>query len=852
MKETADRWRSWCRNQGIGELFLAFTQSFETANPSIYGLDAAIEFPPNNSGAPDISRDVELLDRNFSGVVYDWRIFPRRSRSYSDPKYPLFRGVNSGWDNDARRPGSGAIFYGSSPSGYRKWLENALEDTLHRIREPDERLVFINAWNEWAEGAHLEPDQRYGYAYLQATRDALVAARMRWRRRILVVTHDARLHGAQLLALHIAQELYHALGYRVHVLSLGPGPLMDAYSKYGDARMIDVEKDGYKAVKSYANHLKSLGLTVALVNSTASAGSLPSLKAAGMHVVTLIHELPDLIRRHRLEEYARVAATQADTLVFPANQVEQGFANYGPLARERVRIRPQGLYKRNRFGRDKRAHARTELRRRLRLSPDAMIILGVGFGDHRKGFDLFVDAGVHVAQANPRTVCVWVGLLDPSLESQALLKIDESGLLEHFVFPGHESETDLFYSGADVYAMTSREDPFPSVILEALDAGLPVVGFRGAGGFSELEATGCVRLVTASDVAAFAEAVAELLRNIPERRAIAEKARALIDREFSFRRYVFDLLSFSPDAPPRISVVVPNYNYLRYLPERIRTIQAQTVPVYEIIILDDCSSDGSQEWLTQELPKLLPDAQVVLNQVNSGSVFEQWRTGVSLTRGDYVWIAEADDLAKSDFLAEVITAFEDRRVVLSYSESEQIDEQGEVLARDYLDYVADISQTKWRHSYIAEGIEEIRTCLAVKNTIPNVSAVVFRRNVLADILEANIQDIKRYRVAGDWLAYVQALRSGHLAFCPTPLNRHRRHRSGVTILGFGGDQLQEILAVQALIRTAFSPDSATTAKAIDYAERLYHQFGLGTAARPTIHEDPSLAPMLEMDTRNRE
>jgi lipopolysaccharide biosynthesis protein len=193
MKETADRWRSWCRHQGIGELFLAFTQSFETTSPLEYGLDAAIEFPPNNSGAPDITKDVELVDGEFSGVVYDWRIFPKRSRAYADPVYPLFRGVNPGWDNDARRPGRGAIFYGSSPIGYRQWLENAIEDTLRRFHKPDERLVFINAWNEWAEGAHLEPDQRYGYAYLQATRDAILASTYPFRPHVRTANNETHL-----------------------------------------------------------------------------------------------------------------------------------------------------------------------------------------------------------------------------------------------------------------------------------------------------------------------------------------------------------------------------------------------------------------------------------------------------------------------------------------------------------------------------------------------------------------------------------------------------------------------------------------------------------------------------------
>jgi O-antigen biosynthesis protein len=847
-RETAERWRTWCRAQGIGEIFLAYTQSFETRDPADYGFDAAVEFPPNNTAPRDITKQVELLGSDFGGIVYDWTVYPRRSRAYPTPDYRLFRGVNPSWDNEARRPGRGATFYGSSPSGYREWLENAIEDTLARFADHDERLVFINAWNEWAEGAHLEPDQRFGYAYLQATRDALTAARLRWRRNILIVSHDARPHGAQLLALHMAEELSQVLGYRVQMLVLGPGPMMGDYARYAEVRLIDTEKVGDKGIADFVAELQPRRIKHAIVNSTASAACIPALKKAGIGVVTLIHELPDLIQRHRLEGHARIAAAHADVLVFPAQQVRDGFVGYGNPPRDRVRIRPQGLYKRNPFKQSEREQARRELRGRLRLDPASRVVLGVGFGDWRKGFDLFVDAGIHVCLADPRAVCLWVGMLDPTLESEALTRIDESGLLSRFVFPGHESETGLFYAGADVYAMTSREDPFPSVVLEALDAGLPVVGFQGAGGFTELEGTGCVTLTPPFELSAYASAVAGLLSDDSRRDGVAQTARALIQREFGFRRYMMDLLSLFADSPPRISVVVPNYNYRAYLPERMRSIKSQTLPLYEVIVLDDASSDGSQDWLANELAQILPDAQVVINEMNAGSVFEQWRRGVALARGDYVWIAEADDLARPEFLAEVMGAFTDPDVVLSYAQSEQIDERGHILADDYQEYVADISESKWRHPYVTEGIDEIRTCLAVKNTIPNVSAVVFRRNVLADVLESDIERIRGHRVAGDWVTYTQVLRRGRVAFCPVPLNRHRRHSSGVTISGFGRAQLKEIVTVQAYIREAFSPDATATAKALDYAARLYQQFDLATPSRPTILDDPELNTKLTSGT----
>ena len=176
-KETAGRWREWCRNNGLGELYLAYTQSFERVDPAIYGFDAAIEFHPNlKAGLPDLSNNVAPLCEDFACEVLDWRPFVEESRKYMSPHYKLFRAVCPSWDNTPRRKNSSRVLLNSSPRGYHEWLLNAINDTCERFQNPDERLVFANAWNEWAEGAHLEPDARYGYAYLEATRLALAGA----------------------------------------------------------------------------------------------------------------------------------------------------------------------------------------------------------------------------------------------------------------------------------------------------------------------------------------------------------------------------------------------------------------------------------------------------------------------------------------------------------------------------------------------------------------------------------------------------------------------------------------------------------------------------------------------------
>ncbi len=179
-KETARRWREWCQNNGIGDLYLAYTQSFEQIDPGVYDFDAAIEFPtgvePENFALPRVNRGIKLLHRGFAGHILDWSDYVRRSRNYTNPSYKLFRGICPSWDNTPRRKDTARILVNSSPAGCHEWLLNAIADTCLRFPNYDERLVFVNAWNEWAEGAYLEPDAKNGYAYLEATRLALAGA----------------------------------------------------------------------------------------------------------------------------------------------------------------------------------------------------------------------------------------------------------------------------------------------------------------------------------------------------------------------------------------------------------------------------------------------------------------------------------------------------------------------------------------------------------------------------------------------------------------------------------------------------------------------------------------------------
>jgi len=384
--------------------------------------------------------------------------------------------------------------------------------------------------------------------------------------------------------------------------------------------------------------------------------------------------------------------------------------------------------------------------------------------------------------------------------------------------------------------MTSREDPFPSVVLHALDAELPVIGFDNAGGFVELLRRDCGILVPYLDTSAMAAATLELLADASEGRRLSATGKEIVSREFEFAEYVRDLVMLGQG--PRVSVIVPNYNYAHHLPARLRSILTQTHRPYEIIFLDDCSSDRSVDVAEELLGRAGIPYRIIRNDRNHG-VYRQWLRGLGDATGDLVWIAEADDDCSPLLLETLVPAFAQPDVVLAYCQSRQIDDTGQEIAPDYLAWTNDVNSTKWRRPYVRRGVDEVRDSLAVKNTIPNVSAVLMRRPDLAGI-EAELLTLRN---AGDWLVYVHVLERGDLAYFPEPLNYHRRHGDSVTI-GHGGlNLMRETLLVQRHVLNRHQIPTDVDRKRNTHLQTTYEYLGLNMNGPALYKDHEALRPL---------
>lgn len=185
---TAEIWRDEVRKAGLGELYLVRVENLLKIDPAQIGFDAAVEFAPDwrntGSGRSDtlwwrVLCRLGLLPEGLRhNRIIDYASMMRMLMAKKDPGYTWFRCVCPSFDNSARRKRDAAIYHGATPKLYRQWLEAALKETMaHRLG--DERLIFINAWNEWGEGNHLEPDLKWGRGFLVETREAKKEA-CRW------------------------------------------------------------------------------------------------------------------------------------------------------------------------------------------------------------------------------------------------------------------------------------------------------------------------------------------------------------------------------------------------------------------------------------------------------------------------------------------------------------------------------------------------------------------------------------------------------------------------------------------------------------------------------------------------
>ena len=162
-------WRSVAKENGLKGLHISVVDFYDIAAPDEVGADSLVEFPPHKFNGSQNQPDhfPELTNPQFAGGVVDYCRMIIQSAKRATPPFQLFRGIIPSWDNTARRQNTPTIILNAAPDLFGAWLSFLRRYTRIANAKPDRRLVFINAWNEWGEGCHLEPDMKWGLSHLE-------------------------------------------------------------------------------------------------------------------------------------------------------------------------------------------------------------------------------------------------------------------------------------------------------------------------------------------------------------------------------------------------------------------------------------------------------------------------------------------------------------------------------------------------------------------------------------------------------------------------------------------------------------------------------------------------------------
>lgn len=340
---------------------------------------------------------------------------------------------------------------------------------------------------------------------------------------IVMFTHELSKTGAPVLLLQMVKWLS-LNGWKVIVISHYSGVLIQEYSKYCTVMIRDTPKQSKDLLKDLYNK----GIGVALTNSVVTGLWINELKKIGFNTISLIHELPQVIKDWDATEAANSIADRSDVVVFPSSYVEDKYNNLVSSSYS-SRILTQGVFLKE----SKKDYDYDYIVDKFGLERKPLV-LNVASGNYRKGADLFVE----LSRMLPDVEFIWVGGIDKKILKQKKYNDKRDKNLKIIDYIDDKALLKALYANSSVFVLTSREEPFGSVVLESMSCGTPVIGFKDSGGFKDVvedHETGY--LVERECVACLKDKIVLILTNDNLRNNLSYKCRER-SKKYNFDEYM--------------------------------------------------------------------------------------------------------------------------------------------------------------------------------------------------------------------------------------------------------------------------------------------------------------------------
>lgn len=344
------------------------------------------------------------------------------------------------------------------------------------------------------------------------------------KKKILLAVHNCTFSGAPLLGVHLA-EAFAKRGYHVFIICLEKGILYKQFKKSGT---IFHAKSLWMS-ELIIRMLVRMGIRSVICNTVVTGDIAEIAYKKGLTVITMIHELPEAIKSMKAERKAEKITAFSKYVIFPNYFVKDKFVHLYKINRDKILVKPQGLYMKIHKGYDEKT--KFQKKSDIGIGPNERIVIGIGYGSIIKGIDLFFKVASNVHQRDKSIRFIWIGDVDAKF-NWVIRMAERKGIL---LMPPSKHIED-YYRIADLYLLTSREDSFPSTVLEAIAYGIPVLGFKDAGGFSEIDPK-YIKLADYLDCDGMADYVIDITSNNNLQHYFSRDGKQYIKKNFDFQVY---------------------------------------------------------------------------------------------------------------------------------------------------------------------------------------------------------------------------------------------------------------------------------------------------------------------------
>ena len=427
----SDQWRNYFRTKLNIEILLCKVNSFSNQSAADINFDFNIEFPPNISRPKKIESNIYPKTLN----IFDYNKFLDEEYHIQQNQKSLIRSAFPSWDNTPRRQENGTVFLNANPAKFYQYIE-LCKKFRSDIESLKNNYLFINSWNEWAEGAHIEPDNFNGFNNLTSNKIS-----KKNQKKILFFIHDLHPHGTQYQTLAMAQ-FYKKYGYFVKVITFENGKLEKIFREnVNTIDILDIKKKSIfdNLVKNFVNDYDLI-----IYVSLAATKLIDALEYNNQ--VVLINELPKIIEEFGLQNDLHNVYKNAHKIYYPALSNKYSVENHFNIKNNnnsQIIIQQQGLLKINNFiNKNKNECFEIFKEKYFKLPEDKKTIINIGFGDHRKGFDIFYQSSQ--LKENQNYFFLWIGNTNLKYQNNDNFKLIE-----------HNYETGLFYKIADLFFLSS-------------------------------------------------------------------------------------------------------------------------------------------------------------------------------------------------------------------------------------------------------------------------------------------------------------------------------------------------------------------------------------------------------------